>query len=297
STFWIDITDPTVDDVLTLSKVFKIHPLTAEDVLAEPDETRDKCDIYQHYAFLVYSTFHQLRSPPPLTKNQDNPFTLPLPIVMPFFIILLRHGVISLHAEPTSQVRKVLQRMGRLQGLVQPSPEWITYALLDAITDRLEPLLNKATEVVAVIEEAISSLESSGMEEPEHKGDVRAKPTDLLRKIASGRRLLTQISRLLSGKPDVVRALVKRASGLGDVRLYLGDVLDHTITMSYQVVAAESTLQRAHIAHVAQVNVALASTSARIGQVATHLTFLAQLFLPFLLIGGLFGMNVKVPGR
>lgn len=193
--------------------------------------------------------------------------------------------------------------MNRLHGLIQPTPEWITYALLDAITDRLEPLLAKATEVVAIIEEAISTLESSGMGDsssglPGRGGeDVRAKPTDLLRKIASGRRLLTQISRLLSGKPDVVRALVKRGSSLGDVRLYLGDVLDHTITMSYQVVAAESTLQRAHIAHVAQVNVALASTSARIGQVATHLTFLAQLFLPFLLVGGLFGMNVRVPGR
>lgn len=107
STFWIDITEPTVEDMLALSKVFKIHPLTAEDVLAEPDETRDKCDIYQHYAFLVYSTFHQIRSPP---QAQDNPFTLPLPVTMPFFIILLRHGVISVSMKREGESKSKSER-------------------------------------------------------------------------------------------------------------------------------------------------------------------------------------------
>jgi Mg2+ and Co2+ transporter CorA len=72
------------------------------------------------------------------------------------FILLFPRGMVSLHAEPTSQAGRVLRRIERLHGLVKPTPEWIFYAPLDAITDKYEPLLADAMTVVSRIDDMLS---------------------------------------------------------------------------------------------------------------------------------------------
>lgn len=53
--FWIDITSPSNEEMKIISKVFHIHPLTAEDIMSH--EIREKCDVFRHYMFVCYRAF------------------------------------------------------------------------------------------------------------------------------------------------------------------------------------------------------------------------------------------------
>jgi magnesium transporter len=56
-------------------------------------------------------------------------------------------------------------------------------------------------------------------------------------------------------------------------------------------------LHRAHTNYLAQVNLELTQTYVMTNSVMNRLTFLATVFIPLTLICGLWGMNVKVPGK
>jgi magnesium transporter len=47
TTWWLDVTAPTEDEMKMLSKVFSIHPLTTEDIMME--ETREKIELFRNY--------------------------------------------------------------------------------------------------------------------------------------------------------------------------------------------------------------------------------------------------------
>ena len=53
-------------------------------------------------------------------------------------------------------------------------------------------------------------------------------------------------------------------------------------------------LGRAHTNYLAQVNVELTQTYSLTNMVMNRLTFLATVFVPLTVAGGIFGMNVKV---
>ncbi|CAH2352773.1 manganese resistance protein Mnr2p [[Candida] railenensis] len=53
--FWLDILDPTIDELKILSKTFGIHPLTTEDIFLR--ETREKVETFKSYYFICFRSF------------------------------------------------------------------------------------------------------------------------------------------------------------------------------------------------------------------------------------------------
>ncbi|KAJ2778978.1 CorA metal ion transporter [Coemansia javaensis] len=82
-----------------------------------------------------------------------------------------------------------------------------------------------------------------------------------------------------------------------DVTKYLADVHDHLVSLTASVHHCERILARAHGNYLARINLELTHASNTTNQLATQMTVLAGVFLPMNLVAGLFGMNVKVPGR
>ncbi|KAJ2662568.1 CorA metal ion transporter [Coemansia sp. RSA 1200] len=82
-----------------------------------------------------------------------------------------------------------------------------------------------------------------------------------------------------------------------DVIKYLADVHDHLIALTASVHHCERILARAHGNYLARINLELTHASNTTNQLATQMTVLAGIFLPLNLVAGIFGMNVKVPGR
>lgn len=53
--FWLDVLDPTEEEMKVLSKTFGIHPLTTEDIFL--GETREKVELFKSYYFICFTSF------------------------------------------------------------------------------------------------------------------------------------------------------------------------------------------------------------------------------------------------
>ncbi|OAD70196.1 hypothetical protein PHYBLDRAFT_99648, partial [Phycomyces blakesleeanus NRRL 1555(-)] len=276
--WWIDIFNPTDDEMRSLSKIFRIHPLTTEDIQAQ--ESREKCEIFQNYMFISFRSF-----------NHDYLSQSYLEAVN-FYIIVFKDGVLTFHFKPLPHPHNVRRRIHQLKEVVRVTPEWINYALIDNITDSFAPLIQHAELEVDSIDDLVLVLTNS-------------EQSDMLRRIGSCRKTVMQLLRLLGPKADVLRSLIKRyedhmheLAHIHEVILYLGDIqVDHILTMLQNVTHFDLTLGRAHRNYLGQVSIELSQAGNTTNEVINRLTFLATLVIPLNLVAGIFGMNVEVPGQ
>ncbi|CDR42467.1 CYFA0S09e04214g1_1 [Cyberlindnera fabianii] len=53
--FWLDVLNPTEEEMKVISKTFQIHPLTTEDIFL--GETREKVELFKDYYFVCFRSF------------------------------------------------------------------------------------------------------------------------------------------------------------------------------------------------------------------------------------------------
>jgi magnesium transporter len=230
--FWLDVLSPTDTEMKIISKAFSIHPLTAEDILMQ--EQREKVELFKHYYFINYRTFEQDEN----SEDYLEPVNL--------YVVVFREGVISFHFSMTPHPANVRRRIRQLQDYLILSPDWISYGIIDDITDAYAPLIQRIEEEVDDIDEAILRLHSLEEEEKAEKqkssyGNEKQGPDagrDMLRRVGECRKKVMSLYRLLGNKADVIKGFAKRCNEQWDVAprseigLYLGDIQDHIVTMT-----------------------------------------------------------------
>ncbi|KAF9134040.1 CorA metal ion transporter [Mortierella sp. 14UC] len=82
-----------------------------------------------------------------------------------------------------------------------------------------------------------------------------------------------------------------------EIMLYLGDILDHVLTMLQSLSSHEKVLGRSHSNYLAQISLEINQLSNKTNSVVGTLTFFASLIVPMTFVAGLWGMNVHVPGQ
>ncbi|KAI9494427.1 hypothetical protein BDB00DRAFT_819126 [Zychaea mexicana] len=294
--WWIDAFAATNEEMRMMSQVFRIHPLTTEDIQAQ--ESREKCEIFQHYMFISFRSF-----------NHDSHSANYLEAVN-FYIIVFKTGVLTFHFQPLPHPHNVRRRIHQLKDFIHVTPEWINYALIDDITDSFAPLIQHTELEVDSIDDLVLVL--SGSEQ-----------ADMLRRIGACRKTVMQLLRLLGPKADVVRSLIKRyddkskeaanttkttTQGVSnqskeirkiqhEVTLYLGDIQDHILTMLQNVNHYDLILGRAHRNYLGQISIEMSQAGNTTNEMINRLTFLATIVVPLNLVASLWGMNVYVPGQ
>lgn len=235
-TFWLDVLSPTDTEMRVLSKTFGIHPLTAEDIMMQ--EAREKVELFRNYYFVNYRTFEQdTRS-----ENYLEPVNM--------YIVVFREGVLSFHFSLTPHPANVRRRIRQLKDYRIIISDWISYALIDDITDVFAPLIQNIEDEVDDIDDQILKLHSSNKEEPvkatefNEKRSVNSEPTasdsgaDMLRRVGEGRKKVMTFYRLIGNKADVIKGFAKRCNEhwqiapRSEIGLYLGDIQDHVMTMT-----------------------------------------------------------------
>ncbi|OMJ17294.1 Magnesium transporter ALR1 [Smittium culicis] len=195
SCFWLDILAPSNSEIRILSKTFKIHPLTAEDIIENEDSIRSKVDVYSNYYFLVLDllNYQQYSSnTSSFGSNQSDDFETPHVT----YIIVTKLGVLSFHTMPTCRRSIILRWLSQLQSQTIITPDWINYAIMDDLTDQVLPLVHSIELEVETIDELVLILSSS-------------EQSDMLLRIGTSRKKLMCILRLLQGKSDALRTLIK----------------------------------------------------------------------------------------
>lgn len=251
-TFWLDVLSPTEAEMKVLSRAFGIHQLTAEDILMQ--EPREKVELFQHYYFVNYRSFEQDKD----SEDYMEPVNM--------FVVVFREGVISFHFSMTPHPANVRRRIRQLNDYMSPTADWVSYAIIDDITDVYAPLVHQIEDEVDDIDDAILALHSPEENKDEkHKKSGKAKELeyekmnkaassdtrsvkgelttgdnggDMLRRVGEGRKKVMTLYRLLGNKADVIKGFAKRCNEhwevapRSEIGLYLGDIQDHIVTMT-----------------------------------------------------------------
>ncbi|KAI9701764.1 MAG: CorA metal ion transporter [Candelina mexicana] len=300
-TFWLDVLSPTEAEMRVLSKTFGIHPLTAEDIMMQ--EAREKVELFRNYYLVSYRTFEQ-------DKDSED-FLEPVDM----YVVVFREGVISFHFSMTPHPANVRRRIRQLKDYLILSSDWISYAIIDDITDAFAPLIHLCEVEVDDIDDMILQMHSSSDEEKqnsakhtEYKSEkdvptANDKGSDMLRRVGDARKKVMLLYRLLGNKADVIKGFAKRCNEQWDVAprseigLYLGDIQDHIVTMTGNLTHYENILSRSHSNYLAQISIRMNERQEQTADVLGKLTVLGTIVLPMNIVTGMWGMNVLVPGQ
>ncbi|KAL1879935.1 hypothetical protein VTK73DRAFT_6631 [Phialemonium thermophilum] len=313
--WWLDVLSPTEEEMKVISRAFGIHPLTSEDIMVQ--EPREKVELFRNYYFVNYRTFEQ--------DPQSEDFLEPINM----YVVVFREGVLSFHFSMTPHPANVRRRIRQLRDYLILSSDWISYAIIDDITDVFVPLIQSIEEEVDQIDDAILELTSiqppgpvpkdktrgsssehnsawkmmSGKERLEADKASGDKGGDMLRQVGDCRKKVMSLYRLLGNKADVIKGFAKRCNAnvevapRSEIGLYLGDIQDHIVTMTANLGHYEKILARCHANYIAQINIRMNERQEQTADVLGKLTVLGTIVLPMNIITGLWGMNVWVPGQ
>jgi magnesium transporter len=218
--FWLDVLNPSDAEMKVLSKAFGIHPLTAEDILMQ--EAREKVELFRHYYFVNYRSFEQ-------DEGSDDYME---PVNM--YVVVFREGIISFHFSQTPHPANVRRRIRQLSDYLFVTTDWISYALIDDVTDAYIPLIQRIEEEVDGLDDVILSMQGNAFA-AEGQGCSHA---DMLRQMGDCRKKVMRLYRLLGTKADVIKGFAKRCNEQWEVApkseigMYLGDIQDHIVTMT-----------------------------------------------------------------
>ncbi|CRK48507.1 hypothetical protein BN1723_008047 [Verticillium longisporum] len=273
--WWLNVNNPTKEEVQAICKAFGIHPLTIEDITTQ--EAREKIELFPSYYFASFRSFQTVEED---DGQEYEPFNI--------YVVVFREGTLSFSFQPNAHASHVRKRIALLKDYVALSSDWICYAMIDDIVDCFAPIIRKIELEADSIEDEVFVI---------REGDSSV----FLRSIGRVRKNCMALMRLLGGKADVLRGFTKRCNEnykvtpRMDIGLYLGDIQDHVVTMVTNLGHFEKILSRSHSNYLAQLSINNIAQGTDTNRVLSKITFLASILVPMNLVSGLFGMNVRVP--
>ncbi len=258
SVSWVDVLGLGSEDVLKrLGKVFNLHPLLLEDIVNVPQ--RPKVEDYEDQLVIIAQMV--------LVKERGTGFWSEQ-----VSFILGKHYLLTVQEEPTRDCfQPVRDRIRTNKGTLRKSgPDYLAYALLDAVIDGFFPVLE-------VYGERIEDLEEEVVTSPTRR---------TLQKIYQIRRELLALRRTIWPQRDAINTLIRDSSDLisPNVQIYLRDCYDHTI----QVLDIVETYRELASGLM---DVYLSAVSNKMNEVMKLLTVISSIFIPLTFIAGIYGMN------
>lgn len=257
SVSWVDVKGLGSETILRqIGQVFNLHPLVLEDVVNVPQ--RPKIESYEDQLLLITRMV--------IPQKNGGFFSEQVSF------ILGNHYLLTLQEEADFDCFGPIQeRIRSSKGTIRhQGPDYLTYALLDAIIDGFFPVLEAYGE-------QIEDLES----------EVVANPTrQTLERIHAIKRELLMLRRAIWPQRDAINALIRDGSDLisADVQIYLRDCYDHAI----QVLDMVETYRELASSLM---DVYLSSVGNKMNEIMKLLTVISSIFIPLTFIAGLYGMN------
>jgi magnesium transporter len=252
---WVDISNPSVNDLEVLRKRFKLHKLTIEDCFKE--KSRIKAEEFMTYDFLVLRGIKHVKK---RLKVYDLNF------------IIGKNYIISVHKGPVESFEKLKEKTEKLNDLVKKGPDFLLHNLIDTEVDNIFPVIEKIDEKVDKIEDKLFKVYDPGN----------------INKLFTLKRQILAIRRHMSGQRDIVGMLAKRNFPFisAKAEAYFRDIYDHMIRINEMIENTREVLSNA-------LEINLTITSNRLNEIMKVLTVIATIMMPLTLITGIYGMNFK----
>lgn len=266
---WINVSGVHPHTVNLFRERFGFHTLAAEDVLHVPQ--RPKAEIYDDHVFVIVRMLQLIESGSQNDEAQgDTASQLDTEQVSMF---LYKRTLITFQEHAGDVWEPIRERLKTSNSRIRRSrPNYLLYALLDAIVDHCFPVLESYGDL-------LEDLEWEALENP---------TPDLLHRIHAVKRELALLRRILWPTREVVDQLYRDEDGhIGDeIRPFLRDVYEHAIQVveiieSYREIAGGLT------------DLYMSAISNRMNEIMKVLTIMASLFIPLTFIAGVYGMNFR----
>jgi magnesium transporter len=252
---WVDVDGLRDVDLLSeVASLFPVHRLALEDVVNVPQ--RPKIELYDEQLFVVMRM---------VLIHEKLEFEQVSVLLGKDFVLSFHEGRLEGGIEDVRE--RIRKSIYRIRGA---GPDYLAYALIDAIVDGYFPVLEEYGERIEDLEDTILSRPEPGFIAKIH--DIRSDLLTLRRGIWSLREALSNLFRDL---PPAIQ--VETYPFLRDCADHAGQILD----------LLES--QRELCAGL--MDVYLSSSGHKMNEIMKLLTILSALFIPLTFIAGVYGMN------
>jgi len=245
-----------IDVIEKLGTCFDVHPLVLEDILNT--DQRPKMEDLESYIFLVLKMLYSDEKHREIHSEQVS-------------LILGKNFVISFQESMGDVFDAVRERLRSGKGRIRKmGPDYLTYALLDAIVDNYFVILEKIGDKVESMEE-----------------DLVSNPVpETLQQIYNLKREMIYLRKSVWPLREVINGLLRQESKLirKDTHVYLRDLYDHTI----QVI---DTIETFRDMISGMLDIYMSSVSNKMNEVMKVLTIFAAIFIPLTFVAGVYGMN------
>jgi magnesium transporter len=257
---WVDLAAPTPDEFRILSDTFHFHPLAVEDAIA--DVPHPKIEPYDGYVYLILHGI-DFRAAQHRFATHDTDFFLG-----PNYLVTVHDG----QTRTIQEMHEICRRNGHV---LAEGPVALMHRIIDLMVDHYRPEVEKLESRLDTLEDCVFDGAGSHM----------------VRDILSLKRDLNSLRRVVLPQRDVVGRLARREfTFISDELAYrFRDVLDHLVRLSDEALFLQDRVTSILDAH-------LSNVSNRLNQQMKLLTLVTVIALPFTVLGGLFGMNVHLPG-
>lgn len=241
------------DAIAEIGARFGLHPLAVADIVHA--HQRPKTEVYGDTVLVI------LRAPiggPPFESEQVS-------------FVIGRDFLLTFQERPEDCFEPVRERLReggpRMRG---SGPDYLAYALIDAVIDSYFPILEKYGEVTEALEERVIATP-----DPHLVADIHLLKRELL-----------DLRRAIWPQREAINVLLREdmPGVTDDVRTHLRDCADHSFQLLDMVEIYREVAQ-------GLVDLHLSSLSNRMNEIMKVLTIIATIFIPMTFIAGLYGMN------
>ncbi|MBC7082439.1 MAG: magnesium transporter [Bacillota bacterium] len=257
---WVDLQAPAEDEFEMLSRVFRFHPLSIEDCRTYSE--LPKVDEFSEYLFVV--THYVACTPDDAACGRLSLGELDIFIGHTF--------VVTVHTQRAGIVDQCVKRFREHPDMPAMGPDFLVYALLDALVDSFFPLVDRWDDRLDEIEEGL----------------LLGRTRNVLQRLTTIRRNILRARKSVAPTRDVVGSLARRDVAFisEQAAWYFRDVSDHLLRV-------HGMLDSARDAVASLFELYLSISSHRANLVMQRLTIVATIFLPLTFIAGVYGMNFR----
>jgi magnesium transporter len=239
--------------IAQLADLFGLHQLAVEDVLNL--HQRPKIEEFDEHFFIVVR----------MVGDNDSDETEQVSM------FLGDDFVFSIQERPGDCFDPIRERIRKAKGLIRGrGPDYLCYALIDAVVDGYFPVLESLGERLEALEDEV----------------VREPAPDSIERLHDMKRVLLALRRIVWPHRDLLHMLSREEHPLlaRTTRVYLRDSYDHTIQLMDILETYRETAS-------GLVDVYISSASAKLNEIMKVLTIIATIFMPLGFIASLYGMN------
>lgn len=256
---WVDLLDPGEPERKLLEDVFKLHPTSIEDMLADAPTPK-----FERFADYVYIVWHALR--PGWEKQKE--FAL-----CDLDVMIGRNYLLTSHNDALPSIEETFTAAMQDPGVLRKGPASCAARISEVLTERFLPLMDRFDRDIDALETAI--IRDSGPHLLQVIFDLKDSVQRVRRVGVHQRNVLDRLSRGSERDIEIIPE---------DSRPFFRDAYDNFVRVVDSVDGFKETVNSTMDAY-------LSMQGHKLNEIMKVLTLISTIMLPLTFIAGVYGMN------